>query len=80
MIVNEENYDMLQKVSKKTMTDYGIKWFNAENIEGYIEPDAMYSMIEDLFCEIERLEEKIENIEQDKRDNYKQITPSEMYD
>lgn len=79
MIVNEENYDMLQKVSKKTMTDYGIRWFNAENIEGYIEANNMYSMIEDLFCEIERLEEKVADIEQDKRDNYRRITPSEMY-
>lgn len=80
MIVNEDNYDMLQKVSKKTMTDYGIRWFNAENIEGYIEPDAMYSMIEDLFCEIEHLEEKAEDRERDIQDNYRRITPSEMYD
>ena len=36
-------------------------------------------MFEDMFCEIDSLEEKIEDMEQDIRDNYKPISPYEMY-
>jgi len=80
MIINETNYDIFNKVSKLTMTDYEIKWFNAENIKGYIDNEGLICMISDLLLEVERLEEKVEDIIQDRNDNYRQITPSEMYD
>ena len=80
MLVNEDNYDVFEKVSKRLMESYEINWFKTEEIKGYIEPKEMLSMIEDLLCEIDRLEEKAEKREQEIKDNYKQITPSEMYE
>ncbi len=79
MRVGEDNYETLLRVSEITMTDYNIKWSDSHNLKGYIDPDDMLIMIEDLICEVGRLEEKIEDIIRDRNDNYKQITPSEMY-
>lgn len=78
MKVGEDNYEIFEKVSKMTMTNYEINWWDAENIKGYIDPDTMLYMIEDLICEVERLEEKIEDILQDRNDNYRQIPYAEQ--
>ena len=80
MRVGEDNYEIFERVSEITMTDYDIKWWDSHNIQGYIEPDSLLDMIEDLICEVDRLEEKIEHIIQDRNDNYRQLTPKEMYD
>lgn len=80
MKVGEDNYEIFEKVSKMTMTNYEINWWDAENIKGYIDPDTMLYMIEDLICEVERLEERIEDIIQDRDDNYKPIPYEEQID
>ena len=78
MKVDESNYYILDKASKITLTNYDIKWFDAENVDGYIEPDNIITMIEDLVYEIEYLKEKIKHIKQDIQDNYRPIPYSEM--
>lgn len=78
MRVDESNYEILEKASKITVTDYDIKWFDAENIDGYIDNDSIISMIEDLICEVGRLEERIDDLEQDIEDNYKPIPIAEQ--
>lgn len=78
MRVDESNYETLEKASKITVTDYDIKWFDAENIDGYIDNDSIISMIEDLICEVGRLEERIDDLEQDIEDNYKPIPIAEQ--
>lgn len=78
MKVDETNFETFEKVRKITLTDYEIKWFNAEEIDGYIDPDGMLAMIEDLLCEIDRLKEETEEREQDIADNYKRINIEEM--
>ena len=78
MKVDESNYYILDKASKITLTNYDIKWFDAENVDGYIEPDNIITMIEDLVYEIEDLKEKIKHIKQDIQDNYRPIPYSEM--
>lgn len=40
----------------------------------------MESMIEDLIAEIVKRDEKLKNIEQDIKDNYKPLTNKELYD
>lgn len=78
MIVDKNNYPILKRASKITITDYEIKWFNEENIDGYIDTESLVYMIEDLICEIDHLQEKIEDIEQDIQDNYRPIPPAEQ--
>ena len=78
MIVNEDNFDILERASKMTSTDYEIKWFDAENIHGFISTDNLLSIIEDLMCEVDRLQEELEDMEQDIQDNYKPIPVAEQ--
>ena len=64
MKVDESNYETLKRVSDITMTDYEIVWKDAENIEGYIDTDGLLAMIEDLICEVDRLKEEIDDLNQ----------------
>ena len=74
MRIDESNYETFEKVNKITGTDYEIIWKDAENIEGVIDIDGLYAMIEDLICEVDRLEEEAKDREQDIADNYKRIS------
>lgn len=78
MRVDESNFETLKRASDITLTDYDIKWFDAENIDGYIDADNIISMIEDLIYEIGCLKEKIEDREQDIKDNYRRIPTAEQ--
>ena len=79
MRVDESNFDIFDRVQNLCGYNYNIAWTDSHNLKGMIHPDEMLSMIEDLICEIDRLEEKIEDREQEIKDNYRQITPREMY-
>jgi len=76
MLIEKELYD---KVCEITMTGYeeiidnpGAKYIYASNY-------TITSIIENLMYEIDRLQEKYEDLEQDIEDNYKPITKEEMY-
>ena len=77
MKVDESNYEILSKASDITFTDYEIKWFDAENINGYIETDCLLSMIEDLILEVEHQKELYEDLQQEIKDNYKYVGSDE---
>ena len=81
MRITPDNYEILEKASDITLVDYGIKWFDAENYEGYIDSEGLLSMIEDLTVEYHRKEEEIEELKQDIEDNYepKKIDPYDYY-
>ena len=72
--------DVFYKVKKYTLTDYDFYQMNNEKEKIMIPDEVMESMIEDLLCELESRDEKIEEIIQDRTDNYRQITPREMYE
>lgn len=78
MKIDENVFDIINKVHEITLTDYEIKWFDAENINGYIESDVLLNMIQDLICEIEHKEEEIEDIKQDIKSNYRPLTIAEQ--
>lgn len=78
MKIDENVFDIINKVHKITLTDYEIKWFDAENINGYIESDVLLNIIQDLICEIEHKEEEIEDIKQDIKSNYRPLTIAEQ--
>ena len=76
MIIDEDNYSILSKVTDITATNYEYKWFDAENIDGYISANTMLDMIEDLLYEIDVQKEKIEEL----KDRIKNPEEPDLYD
>lgn len=88
MRIDETNYDVFYKLIQKGF-DIDIFWKDAENIDGYIEIEKLYELIQDLSVEIGNLEEEIEDtkkhyeeeisdMKEDIRDNYRPIPRSEQ--
>ena len=69
MRINENIYNILEKVSSITLTDYEIKLFDKESKDGYIDNENLICAIEDLLHEIGYLHELIEDMKQP-RDEY----------
>lgn len=69
--LSDDEKEIVKKVQKRTITEYDIQndFINVEHI--------MY-MVEDLLNEINRLEEELEEEIQDKNDNYRRLSYSEM--
>lgn len=81
MKIDDSNYLTIKSVSDITLVDYDIKWYDAENHEGYIEEDSILSMLDDLMAELHNKEEELQDLKQDIEDNYqpKKIDPYEEY-
>lgn len=62
----------IDKIEEMTCTDY-------ERKGDYIPSENIENMIKDLLYEIDILSEKIEDMENDIRDNYRPISNEEMY-
>lgn len=71
--------DVLEEAEKYTREKYNCYEIVGDEERVSMTDTEMESMIEDLIAEIVKRDEKLKNIEQDKKDNYKQITPEEMY-
>lgn len=63
MKLNENTYKLLKKVQEITYTDYEIYWKDKEKLDGYIDNEGLVCAIQDLLMEVERLQEKIEELE-----------------
>ena len=73
------NQDVYERICKITFTDYEALYDKDPDVETVIVfEEAINSMLEDLICEIDRLEEKYEDLQQDLQDNYKRIPASEQ--
>ena len=76
--------ELYERVSKLTMTDYEVdypKEPNNEFGESFVwvyDNEQIENMLQDLIIEIDRLEEKIEDIEKDREDNYEPIPVGEQ--
>lgn len=77
MLIEKDLYD---KVSELTNTDYLEIIYNPGAKYAFISEYATYSMITDLLHEIDVLQEKVEDLEQDIEENYKPITKEEQYE
>ena len=62
-------------IKKEELNEWVAKYFKGD----LISIDNMISVIEDLDSEIDRLKERIEDIEQDRESNYKPISNNELY-
>lgn len=69
--LNKKQLELAEKVRKVTITDYELKG-------EFIPVESLYSMIEDLLMEVERLQEELDYEKQDKEDNYRPLTYAEM--
>lgn len=69
--LSDDEKEIIKQVQKRTITEYDIQndFINVQHI--------MY-MVEDLLNEIDRLEEELEEEIQDKNDNYRRLSYSEM--
>lgn len=69
--LSDDEKEIIKKVQLRTITEYDIQndFINVQHI--------MY-MVEDLLNEIDRLEEELEEEIQDKNDNYRRLSYSEM--
>ena len=71
------NKDLYMRISNLTNTDYEGLVLNDDLF--YVESKSVESMFQDMFCEIDSLEEKIEDMEDNIRHKYRPISPYEMY-
>ena len=62
-------------IKKEELNEWVAKYF----IGDLISVDELITTIENLDNEIDRLKEKIEDIEQDKESNYKPISNNQLY-
>lgn len=67
----EIDEDLKTKIEKITGIDYDFKG-------NYLPSESIISIIEDLISEIDKLEEKYSDLEQDLEDNYRPIPVSEQ--
>lgn len=67
--IDDELYKKIQNITG----------FDYERIGDFIPAENIECIIKDLLAEINYLEEKYENLEQDIEDNYKRRTPEEDY-
>jgi protein subunit release factor A len=70
MRIDDSNFETFDKVQKICGYNYDIVWTDSHNLKGHVDPDVMLDMIEDLICEIHRLQEQLEkkSIEKLKRE------------
>lgn len=66
MRIDESNFDTFDKVQKICGYNYNIMWTDSHNLKGYVDPDVMLDMMDDLMCEIDRLQEQLEKKSIDK--------------
>ena len=69
-ILNEKDKELIEKISKITLTNY--------ETGSFIKIETWKEIIYDLLDEIYNLQEKIEDIEQDIESNYKPIPYEEQ--
>lgn len=69
--LSDDEKEIIKKVQQRTITEYDIQ-------NGFINVEHIMHMVEDLLNEIDRLEEELEEEIQDKKDNYRRLSYSEM--
>jgi len=77
MILKEHEVGKILKAQKITLTNYKDEMIICGD-KAYIDPYTLYSVIEDLLMEVDGLEEKIEDILNDRDSNWKPLSIEEQ--
>lgn len=70
--LTDEQLETIKKIQEITMHDYELKG-------NFIPQNSLWLMVEDLLCELDNKEEKLENYKQYVADNYRQLNDEEIY-
>lgn len=70
--LDDEHLEIIKKIQERTMHDYELKG-------NFIPQNSLWLMVEDLLCELDNKEEKLENYKQYVADNYRQLNDEEIY-
>ena len=70
--LDDEHLEIIKKIQEITMHDYELKG-------NFIPQNSLWLMVEDLLCELDNKEEKLENYKQYVADNFRQLTDEEIY-
>lgn len=70
--LDDEQLETINKIQERTMHDYELKG-------NFIPQNSLWLMVEDLLCELDNKEEKLENYKQYVADNYRQLNDEEIY-
>lgn len=70
--LDDEHLEIIKKIQEITMHDYELKG-------NFIPQNSLWLMVEDLLCELDNKEEKLENYKQYVADNYRQLNNEEIY-
>lgn len=70
--LDDEHLEIIKKIQEITMHDYELKG-------NFIPQNSLWLMVEDLLCELDNKEEKLENYKQYVSDNFRQLTDEEIY-
>ena len=62
----------LEKAIEITGVDYDIKWYDAENLDGYIEEHSIEDLIADLVVKYGKLQEELEEKEKHCREYHQE--------
>lgn len=73
----EIDYSLILRVENATMTNYN-KFKAGDEKTRLMNKDEIENMLEDLLSEIKSLQDLIDDIENDVRDNYKKISKNEQ--
>lgn len=76
MILDE---NLIENIEKITCSNYTKYKFNNDEEKIWVPDEDLIAMYENLVYEYKILEEKLEDVIQDRNDNYRQITDKEMY-
>lgn len=71
VMLDDEDIEKIKTVEKMTVTDYEVKG-------NFVPVDSLMNMIYDLCYLIDEKNEEIEDIKQNIKDNYRQITVEEQ--
>ena len=71
--MDEDDEKIYKRVKEITLTDY-------EKKGDFIDIENIWSMIEDLICEIDHKEEELNDLKQNIEDNYEPIKKEEQYE
>lgn len=69
--LTSDEYEMIKKIERITLSDY-------ELLGDFVPSDSLMIIIEDLYVELEKEREKNADLRQDREDNYRPISIAEQ--